>query len=83
VTTAPKTGATASKNSMRREFTSVLPEFSITVTVLSPSVKSWHITAIAMMIPMWMSASKPNPIARPSMKLWTESSDVAKSPPNG
>ncbi len=39
-TTAPKIGATASKKSIRKEFFSELPEFSITVTVLSPSVKS-------------------------------------------
>jgi hypothetical protein len=83
VATAPRAGAMASKNSIGREFFSELPEFNITVTVLSTSVKSWRMTSIAMMIPTWMSASKPNPIAKPSMKLCTKSSEVAKSPPKG
>jgi hypothetical protein len=40
VATTPKTGAMASRISIRREFFSELPEFNITATVLSPSVKS-------------------------------------------
>ena len=49
--TAPRTGAIAPKNSVLEEFFSELPKVNITATVLSPSVKSWHMTAIAIVIP--------------------------------
>jgi hypothetical protein len=45
------------------------PDFSMTVTVLRPSEKSWAMTANATIIPTWNSSWNPIPIANPSMKL--------------
>ena len=76
----PRTGVMASTSSILMEDFRVLPEFSISVSVLKPSQKSWEITAIATTTP------KPNwnwkliPIASPSRKPCEQNSRVVNTP---
>ena len=53
---------------------------SIRLTVLSPSAKSWAITAVATTRPTVVETWKPRPMPTPSMKLWATRAEAERTP---